>query len=152
MEIKKTVGNPKLDLYINGKLRKGYVIHTRCGEKFHAKPVNSQSYECGGVNFKSIKALKAHIIEGGFLDEAPIAGSGEGEDKPTEVSTLDGADTWDCVHPCALLCVRAFAFGNIKNQYFETLDAYGWLDCMGRPDIERAEREIKRVENLKNGE
>ena len=140
MEIKKTVGYQKLDHYINGKLRKGYVIHTQCGEKYHAKPVNSQSYECGGINFQSLKALKAHIIDGGFATEA------------TEASTLDGADTWDCVHPCALLIALLKA-----KDYFsetitkETLDAYGWLDCLDRPDIARAEREIKRVENLKKG-
>ena len=138
MEIKKTVGRAGL-----GGTRKDYVIHTQCGEKFYAKAVGSQGYECGGVNFESLKALKAHIIDGGFDTEAP--------DEATEASTLDGADTWDCIHPCALLCVRAFAFGNIKNQYLETLEAYGWLDCMGRPDIARAEREIKRFENLKKG-
>ena len=33
----------------------------------------------------------------------------------------------------------------------DVLDKYGWLDCLGRPDIARAEREIKRVENLKKG-
>ena len=137
MEIKKTVGHQKLDHYINGKLRKGYVIHTKCGEKFHAKPVNSQSYECGGVNFKSIKALKAHIIDGGFNTEAP--------DEATETSTLDGADTWDCVHPCAWLCLDP----SICHEALETLGNYGWLDCLGRPDIARAEREIARVKKLK---
>ena len=138
MEIKKTVGHPKLDFHVNGKTRKGYVIHTKCGEKFHAKPVSSQSYECGGINFQRLKALKAHIIDGGFATEAP-----------DEVSTLSGEDTWDCVHPCALLCCRAYAFGNVNSQFLETLDAYGWLDCIGRPDIARAEREIARVANLK---
>jgi len=137
MNIKKTVGHPKLDHYINGKLRKGYVIHTKCGQKYHAKPVNSQSFECGGVNFESLKALKSHIIEGGFDTEAP--------DEATEASTLDGADTWDCVHPCAWLCLVTTGC----KETLQTLDNYGWLDCMGRPDIARAEREIARVGNLK---
>ena len=145
MEIKKTAGHPKLDHYINGKLRKGYVIHTKCGEKYHAKPVNSQSFECGGINFPSLKALKAHIIDGGFDTEEP--------DEATEASTLDGADTWDCVHPCALLITLVphdFGLhGSLCSDMKHTLDRYGWLDCMGRPDIARAEREIARVENLK---
>ena len=139
MQIKKTVGHPKLDRYIKGKLRKGYVIHTQCGEEYEAKPVNSQSFECGGVNFESLKALKAHIIDGGFDTESP-------DEAPAE----DRQIPWDCVHPCALLIVATdphcvFYSDLIK----QTLDAYGWLDCMGRPDIARAEREIKRVENLK---
>ena len=138
MEIKKTVGHPKLDFFINGKKRKGYAIHTTCGEKYHAKPVGSQSFECGGINFKSLKALKAHIEAGGFDTEAP--------DEATEASTLDGADTWDCVHPCALLITKPRSF---DGDLIKTLDAYGWLDCMGRPDIARAEREIARVGNLK---
>ena len=138
MEIKKTVGHPKLDFFINGKKRKGYAIHTTCGSMFYAKAVGSQGYECGGINFKSLKALKAHIVEGGFDTEAP--------DEPIE----DRQIPWDCAHPCALLIVATdphcvFYSDLIK----QTLDAYGWLDCMGRPDIARAEREIKRVENLK---
>ena len=32
-----------------------------------------------------------------------------------------------------------------------TLDAYGWLDENGNPDKYRAERELDRVERLKNG-
>ena len=142
MEIKKTVGHPKLDYHINGKTRKGYVIQTKCGEKYHAKPVNSQSFECGGVNFQSLKALKAHIIDGGFDTETP--------DEATEASTLDGADTWDCVHPCALLIRYVNNQWPTPEWYMDTLEAYGWLDCIGRPDIARAEREIKRVDNLKN--
>jgi len=136
MQIKKTVGHPKLDYHINGKTRKGYVIHTTCGEKFHAKPVGSQGYECGGINYSSLKALKAAIVAGDFDEEATEA---------SEVSTAEGADTWDCVHPCALLCIVTTGC----KETLETLDSYGWLDCMGRPDIARAEREIKRVENLK---
>ncbi len=145
MEIKKTVGHPKLDYHINGKSRKGYVIHTTCGEKYHAKPVGSQSYECGGVNFKSIKALKAAIIAGDFAEDDTEATEVGG------VSTADGADTWDCVHPCALLIIHVSNNLPIPDLYMETLDNYGWLDCMGRPDATRAVREIERVENLKGG-
>ena len=131
MQIKKTVGKPGI-----GGTRKDYAIHTQCGEKFYAKAVGSQGYECGGINFDTIKALKAHIVAGGFDSEAP-----------DEQSTAEGADTWDCVHPCAWLCIiEPVQTCKIK---LATLDAYGWLDCMGRPDIARAEREIKRVENLK---
>ena len=133
MEIKSTTGRPGL-----GGTRKDYVIHTKCGEKYYAKAVGSQGYECGGVNFGSLKALKAHIVEGGFDEEATEA---------SEVSTAEGADTWDCVHPCAWLAImEPVQTCKIK---LATLEAYGWLDCMGRPDIARAEREIKRVENLK---
>ena len=132
MEIKKTVGQPKL-----GGRRKHYVIHTKCGERFYAKAVGSQGYECGGINFDSLKALKAHIVEGEFAEEATEA---------SEVSTAEGADTWDCVHPCALLITKLRMF---DGTIIETLGNYGWLDVMGRPDIARAEREIKRVENLK---
>ena len=138
MEIKKTVGHPKLDFFINGKKRKGYAIHTTCGEKYHAKPVGSQSFECGGINFKSLKALKAHIEAGGFDTEAP--------DEHIE----DRQIPWDCPHPCSLLIVATEPYCGFYTDLIKlTLDAYGWLDCMGRPDVARAEREIKRVENLK---
>jgi len=130
MQIKKTVGRAGL-----GGTRKDYVIHTTCGEKFYAKAVGSQGYECGGINFESLKALKAHIVKGGFDSEAP--------DEPVE----DRQIPWDCVEPCALLiALQSEAAGELT---LETLDAYGWLDCIGRPDIARAEREIKRVKNLK---
>ncbi len=137
MEIKSTTGRPGL-----GGTRKDYVIRTKCGEKYYAKAVGSQGYECGGVNHGSLRALKAAIIAGEFAEEATEA---------SEVSTADGADTWDCVHPCALLVIfqNTILQGRYKLTVIETLEAYGWLDCMGRPDIARAEREIKRVENLK---
>ena len=132
MEIKSTTGRPGL-----GGTRKDYVIRTKCGEKYYAKAVGSQGYECGGVNFGSLKALKAAIVDGDFDEEATEA---------SEVSTAEGADTWDCVHPCALLITKLRMF---DGHIIETLGNYGWLDCMGRPDVARAEREIKRVENLK---
>lgn len=132
MEIKSTTGRPGL-----GGTRKDYVIRTKCGEKYYAKAVGSQGYECGGVNFGSLKALKAAIVDGDFDEEATEA---------SEVSTAEGADTWDCVHPCALLITKLRMF---DGHIIETLGNYGWLDCMGRPDVARAEREIKRVENLR---
>ena len=142
MKIKKTVGKAGL-----GGDRKDYVIHTECGEKFYAKAVGSQGYECGGLfskgcssptSFKSLKELKAHIEADGFADD---------DNEPDEVSMLSGEDTWDCVHPCALLITKPRSF---DGDLLRTLENYGWLDVMGRPDIARAEREIKRVKNLRN--
>jgi len=130
MQIKKTVGKPGI-----GGTRKDYVIHTTCGEKYYAKAVGSQGYECGGINFESLKALKADIEAGGFDSEAP--------DEPVE----DRQIPWDCVDPCAWNVI-AEPVQTCKLK-LATLDAYGWLDCMGRPDVARAEREIKRVKNLK---
>ncbi len=132
MEIKSTVGQA-------GQYRKNYTIHTKCGEEFFAKAAVSQGYECRGIKFKSIKALKAAIVAGDFAEEATEA---------SEASTAEGADTWDCVHPCALLITKLRMF---DGHTLETLGNYGWLDVMGRPDIARAEREIKRVDNLKGG-
>ena len=130
MKIKKTVGKPGID----GD-RKDYAIHTTCGHKFYAKAIGSQSYECGGVNFDTLRAIKAHIEAGGFEDGSSV--------QPMQ----DGPDTWDCVHPCALLiALQSEAAGKLT---IETLDNYGWLDVMGRPDVARAEREIERVKNLR---
>ena len=137
MKIKKTVGKAGL-----GGDRKDYVIHTECGERFYAKAVGSQGYECGGVSWQSLKELKTHISNGGFDD---------GDNEPDEVSMLSGEDIWDCVHPCALLIAlqNTIMQGCHEKQVLKTLDNYGWLDVMGRPDIARAEREIKRVKNLR---
>ena len=134
MEIKSTTGKPGL-----GDTRKDYVIRTKCGEEFYAKAVGSQGYECGGVSYSSIKAIKAAIVAGDFDDE---------DTEPYAVSTAEGEDTWDCVHPCALLITKLRVF---DGHILETLGNYGWLDVMGRPDIARAEREIKRVEKLRIG-
>ena len=140
MQIKQTVGKPGID----GN-RKDYAIHTTCGHKFYAKAIGSQSYECGGVNFDTLRAIKAHIEAGGFEDGSSV--------QPMQ----DGPDTWDCVHPCALLIVKldtitSYPQLRITEEELATLDAYGWLDIMGRPDIARAEREIKRVKNLRESQ
>ena len=132
MKIKKTVGNLKL-----GGRRKDYVIHTECGEKYYAKALGSQGYECGGMSWKSVKAIKTHIEDDGFAED---------DNEPEEVSMSSGEDIWDCVHPCALLMSLDVDLAELTR----TLENYGWLDVMGRPDIARAEREIKRVNNLRN--
>ena len=137
MEIKKTVGFQTSGY---GK-RKGYAIHTDCGQVFKAEPLGSQRYKCEGIAFKSLRAVKDSILKGalGEADEDTV--------EPSEASTLSGQDTWDCVHPCALLiALQSEAAGKLT---IDTLDAYGWLDCLGRPDIARAEREIARVAKLK---
>ena len=149
MEIKKTVGQAGL-----GGKRKDYVIHTKCGEKFYAKAVGSQGYEIGGINFGSIKALKAAIVAGdffGFVDD---------DSEASEVSTADGADSWDCAHPCAFLAhlYDLGLLGDLGHKhkrllplFKDMMDSYGWNDDNGRPDVTRAVREIERVENLKGG-
>ncbi len=135
MQIKKTVGLP----YKDGE-RKGYTIHTECGEAFIAAPLGVTGWQCGGKKFKTLSAVKDSVSNGDLCEDNRI-------EEPTEVSTVDGADTWDCVHPCAWLCINP----SISHEALETLGNYGWLDCIGRPDVARAEREIKRVENLNKG-
>jgi len=143
MKIKKTVGFGK-----NGhRERKGYDIHTECGEVFRAMPLGSQRYQCNKMTFISLRAVKDSILKGRLSE------SEEADDvEPSEDSTLTGLDTWDCAYPCALI-VKLVDFHKLNEnspQHFktviETLDNYGWLDCAGRPDIARAEREIARVE------
>ena len=138
MQIKKTVGLP----YKDGE-RKGYTIHTECGEAFIAAPLGATGWQCGGKKFKTLNAVKNDICYGALCED--------NRTEPTEVSMVDGADTWDCVHPCAMLIQSIDPRWPTPDNYMTTLDAYGWLDVMGRPDIARAEREIKRVENLNKG-
>ena len=141
MQIKKTVG---FGSNAYGE-RKGYDIHTECGEVFKAVPLGSQRYQCNGVTYKTLNAIK-HDIRHGALCEANRT------EEPTEASTADGADTWDCVHPCAMLIQSIDPRWPTPENYMTTLDAYGWLDVIGRPDVARAEREIRRVENLKKSQ
>ncbi len=144
MKIKKTIGHK------NGLgMRKGYSIQTECGKDFACSPTGSQGYECKGIKFKSLRDIKTHIESGAF--------SGEPAE---EVSTLSGEGTWDCIHPCALL-VHFYDMGLLSvighaqhkallNEYKKTLDANGWLDPEGRPDIEMANREIARTHTYSN--
>ena len=145
MKIKKTMGT-----VVSGKDRKGYMIHTECGERFLAEPVGSQRYSCNGLTFKSLRAVKDSIIKGALSES-------DDDEEASEESTLTGLGTWDCVHPCALLA-HLYNLGllgplglkhkDVLDHYKQTLDNYGWLDCAGRPDIARAEREIARAEKL----
>ena len=143
MQIKKTVGLP----YKDGE-RKGYTIHTECGEAFIAAPLGATGWQCGGKKFKTLNAVKHDIRHGAICED--------NRTEPIEASTANGADTWDCVHPCALLIVKldtlaSYPHLRVTEEELTTLDSYGWLDVMGRPDIARAEREIKRVQNLNKG-
>ena len=139
MQIKKTVGLP----YKDGE-RKGYTIHTECGEAFIAAPLGATGWQCGGKKFKTLSAVKDSVSNGDLCEDNRT-------EEPTEVSTVDGADTWDCVHPCAMLILSIDPKWPTPENYMTTLDAYGWLDVIGRPDVARAEREIKRVQNLNKG-
>lgn len=125
--------------------RKGYVIHTECGASFTLSPrEKGQGFEHDGKVWKTKKAFKDFVEEGG------LEPTGEG------VPMLDGVDTWDCVHPCALL-ISYWLKGHPGYLYPEvkaTLDSYGWLDESGQPDFDRADKEIERVNRimrLKNG-
>lgn len=58
---------------------------------------------------------------------------------------------WDCIDPCALLIAMQSSSLNEtvmfpgKDDLNRTLDAHGWLNESGEPDIDRAQREINRV-------
>lgn len=134
MKIKKTMGT-----VVSGKDRKGYMIHTECGERFLAEPVGSQRYSCNGLTFKSLRAVKDSIIKGALAESD--------DEEATEESTTSGLGTFECVHPCAWI-VKHLLVTMISDGVIDTLDKYGWLDCAGRPDIARAEREIARVKKL----
>ncbi len=143
MEIKKTVG-----FTAQADIRKSYIIHTECGAKYYANADGSQGYICNGIKYKSVKEIKAAIVDGSIAAESDDE---EPADNTTERSTAEGADTWDCVHPCALLIEGLDPKWPTPLKTLTTLDNYGWLDDMGRPDVDRANREIKRVENLEKG-
>lgn len=147
MQITRTKG------FSNGEgKRKGYDIQTECGKVFRAMPLGSQRYQCNGLAYKSLRAVKDSIIKGALSETASDEVSAE------NTSITDGADTWDCVHPCALLA-RLYDLGllgalghkhkGILKEYRNTLDNYGWNDEQGRPDVAKADREIRRVYNLK---
>ena len=133
----------KTDGYMDDeRKRKGYIIYTECGSEFTLRPLGSQGFEHEGTKWKTKKSFKDFVEEGG-LENLPYA----------ETSTMDGEDTWDCTHPCALLI--SSNVDNLMEPTFsrfemETLGSYGWVDEIGQPDIARAEREIKRVQVLKN--
>lgn len=65
-----------------------------------------------------------------------------------EQEATKATETWDCVHPCALL-VHLYQVGKMQGEGEDpeierTLHAWGWMDEDGKPDIERALREINR--------
>ena len=131
MKIKKTVGNSKMVEYINGKARKGYTIHTECGQEFKATPAGSQAYECNSHRFSSLKAVKAYVLEA--------------NDEVADVVEMnESGNLWDCIDPCAFL-VRAVQ----TKQSLQTLNNHGWLNEDGSPDTDKADRAFKVFENNK---
>jgi hypothetical protein len=63
------------------------------------------------------------------------------------------ADTWDCIHPCALLALsyqQAIMSGEAKKQEIErTLNCWGWADEHGKPDVAKAKSEWSRFFDIR---
>jgi hypothetical protein len=133
MKVKKTVGIRGLD-----SLRKSYAIHTECGQKFIAKANNRNTgYRCEGLFYGSLKAIKAEI-ESGMLSKSLDC-------KDERVAENENkSPMWDCVDPCALLIRLGHEMG-LSHKALETLDKYGWLTAEGLPDLEKVDKEFKRV-------
>ena len=55
--------------------------------------------------------------------------------------------TWDCIDPCALI-IQMLDDNKLSDDIKGTLDCFGWLDEYGRPDLEKAAKEINRVRKL----
>jgi len=142
MKIKKTVGVANADnCNDRGYVRKDYIIHTECGNEFLAKAKGTKGYECNGVSFESLKVLKHEII-GNQHGIEYLESEGSGFD--TRLDTENMSPTWDCVHPCALL-IRCGNSMGLSHKALETLDKYGWLTEEGLPDLEKVDKEFKRV-------
>ena len=127
MKIKKTVGNtPAIG-------RKSYTIHTECGQEFKATPSGSQSYDCNGMKFSSLKAIKAYVLEAN--DEAADV-----------VEMNESGNLWDCIDPCALLIINMLEHNLVLgHNEMTTLDHFGWLTENGKVDSERAKKEFARI-------
>ena len=134
MKIKKTVGVSNPDNFNDrGYARKDYVIHTTCGHQAYAKASGSQGYECGGVFYPSLKALKTHIVDSGSLDEESKADDNK-------------SPMWDCIDPCALLIHNMMEYNLVLgHNEMTTLDNFGWLTEDGKVDSERAKKEYARI-------
>lgn len=129
--------------WIEGEQRKAYRVTTSEGDIYDCTPSGSAGYQVLGKHYPAIKQIKSIILSGGIVLKTQ-----------DEVIDLERNElgTWDCVDPCALLILNVphdhGLHGSISPQLIQTLDAYGWLDEEGRPDVKRAEKEITRVENL----
>jgi len=128
MKIKKTVG------YKADGERKSYCIITECGEEIECHATGSQGFNCYGVKYKSLKAIKDMIESNVDVEE-------ESEDVPMN----EQGNLWDCIDPCALL-IRA---GVLTKHSMVTLNNHGWLNEDGTPDTDKADRAFKVFENNK---
>ena len=108
------------DITFNGQTRRVY----RDGNRF--------TYNGTTDTLKAIKAIiEAEIL---FPDE-------ETASEPTN----EPAETWDCIHPCAIIVRLLEATTQpLTPEIAETLDASGYLLPDGTADVEQAEREIAR--------
>ena len=120
--------------------RKGYTVYTDCGKSFRLEPSNAVGYTCEGVRYNKIKDFKIAIEN----KDVTMDTDEEVDEAPME----EGQDIWDCVHPCALLILGIDPMWPDPDLFMQTLDNYGWLDELGRPDTAKAAREVARVQNL----
>lgn len=63
-------------------------------------------------------------------------------DAEPEPEPESNRNTWDCVHPCALLILKSDELRNAE--VLRTLDNFGWLLPNGEPDLEGARKNYDR--------
>lgn len=133
MKVKNTKCNELITRCNRRHNRKSYTITTVCGEKFGAVAMGKRGYRCRGRDFDTLKEIKNWI-------------EGMSEDDPTNDIDCDNnkSPMWDCVDPCALLIRLGHEMG-LSHKALETLDKYGWLTEEGLPDLEKVDKEFKRV-------
>lgn len=116
---------------------------THAGESYDCRR-RGQMFEC----FGTIATLKKHKqnIEAGLYtswvaDAEPDVSDSAESDVPT--------GTWDCIDPCAalaaLLLENSPPPAEARAMFMLTLDNYGWLAEDGSIDVDRVEREFKRM-------
>ena len=69
------------------------------------------------------------------------------EGRPTlEPDTSIDKGVWECIHPCAMVAFLLAGKGSTisESEMTRTLDAWGWLNEDGLPDVEKAYRESAR--------
>jgi hypothetical protein len=116
----------------NGKT--DYLINYNGNEYLLERVGDSTKFQYG-TEIGQVKELKQMIVDGRFDEVA------EEEEKPERLGT------WDCVQAEALLILNTV--GDFSQEVKNTLDCRGWLDENGQPDVERAMRELERINKLR---